>query len=140
MSDGSEVYEVEFTIPGEPMGKQRPRATRRGVVYTPSKTKNYESYVRELYAAQGHPFLEGPLRVEIVAQFRMPKTSKKRQQLMLTSKIRPEKNPDIDNICKIILDSLNGIAYPDDKHIIFLKAFKRYSKIPQVVVRMGRLI
>ena len=39
---------VSFTVPGEPIGKGRPRATTRAghaALYTPKKTANYESLI-----------------------------------------------------------------------------------------------
>lgn len=46
--------------------------------------------------------------------------------------IRPAKKPDCDNIAKIILDSLNGIAYEDDKQITSLTVEKYYGDMPKV--------
>ena len=51
---------------------------------------------------------------------------------MLLNLIRPAKKPDCDNIAKIILDSLNGIAYADDKQIISLSVEKYYGDTPKV--------
>jgi len=51
--------------------------------------------------------------------------------------IRPTNKPDLDNIAKIILDSLNGIAYKDDSQVVSLTVIKHYSDNPCVVVRMG---
>ncbi|WXL80106.1 RusA family crossover junction endodeoxyribonuclease [Clostridium perfringens] len=41
---------------------------------------------------------------------------------------KPRKKPDADNIGKIILDSLNGIAYKDDSQIIELSVIKSYTE------------
>lgn len=40
---------------------------------------------------------------------------------------RPDKKPDIDNILKIVLDGLNGVAYADDKQVIEVRCRKFYS-------------
>ena len=32
--------------------------------------------------------------------------------------------PDVDNICKLILDALNGVAWHDDTQVISIEAFK----------------
>lgn len=48
----------------------------------------------------------------------------------------PDKKPDVDNIAKIICDSLNGIAYADDKQITSLHINKFYSENPCVVVQL----
>lgn len=55
---------------------------------------------------------------------------------MLENEISPTIKPDTDNIAKSILDSLNGIAYKDDKQIVSLKVDKYYSEIPSVSVEI----
>ena len=37
------------------------------------------------------------------------------------------KKPDCDNIAKIILDALNGIAYDDDSQVAMLNVVKLYD-------------
>lgn len=37
-----------FTIPGKPVGKERPRVTRKGA-YTPQTTKAYEAAVKNAF-------------------------------------------------------------------------------------------
>ena len=53
---------------------------------------------------------------------------------MLDKVIRPTKKPDVDNITKSILDSLNGIAYKDDSQVTGLEVMKEYGEIPMVRV------
>ena len=50
------------------------------------------------------------------------------------SSSKPVKKPDVDNILKIVMDGLNGIAYPDDKQITDAHVKKRYSSEPRVEV------
>ena len=79
--------------------------------------------------------LDAPLEVHIIAYYEIPKSiSKKKKQEMLEDKIRPTIKPDTDNIAKSILDSLNGIAYKDDKQIVSLKVDKYYAEVPSVSV------
>lgn len=40
----------------------------------------------------------------------------------------PCKKPDIDNVIKIILDALNGIAYKDDCQVVEVIAVKKYTE------------
>lgn len=42
----------------------------------------------------------------------------------------PTKKPDIDNLVKVVLDGLNGLAYKDDKQIVALEAAKGYEITP----------
>ena len=53
---------IAFTVPGKPVGKQRPRFSRRGTAvrtYTPRQTAEYERLVKESYIAAGGEKLEG---------------------------------------------------------------------------------
>lgn len=56
--------------------------------------------------------------------------------MMLDNKIFPTIKPDTDNIAKSILDSLNGIAYLDDKQVIRLTVEKWYAEVPSVSVKI----
>ncbi|WP_423739225.1 RusA family crossover junction endodeoxyribonuclease [Clostridium sporogenes] len=48
--------------------------------------------------------------------------------------VRPTIKPDVDNIAKVILDSLNGLAYKDDKQIVTCGISKWYGEDPRVEV------
>lgn len=50
--------------------------------------------------------------------------------------IVPTVKPDTDNVAKIVLDALNGIAYHDDAQIVQLTVLKRYSTEPKVKVKL----
>ena len=59
-----------------------------------------------------------PLEISIFALFPIPKyVSRKTKELMLNGRLFPTKKPDADNIIKVILDALNGVAYRDDVQI-----------------------
>ena len=128
-----------FEIVGEPQGKGRPRfSTRGGFVktYTPEKTASYENFVKLCYLNKykGQK-LDGEIIAEIIAYFPIPKSfSKKKRSEAIEGKIRPTKKPDTDNIAKTILDSLNGIAFEDDKQVIALLVKKLYGEEAKVVV------
>ena len=69
----------------------------------------------------------------IKVYFDIPKSiSKAKKAEMLLNSIRPTKKPDCDNIAKAVLDSLNGIAYKDDKQVVFLTVEKFYGDTPKV--------
>lgn len=128
---------AEFTVPGEPKGKGRVRVTRTGHAYTPKNTEIYENLVRHSFVNRYPDFvpIEGELTAVITAVYSVPKSvSNKRRQMMLDKVIRPTKKPDVDNITKSILDSLNGIAYKDDSQVTGLEVMKEYGEIPMVRV------
>ena len=127
---------VNFTIPGEPRGKARPR-WGNGRTYTPRKTVEYEKRVKACYMASGGKWMEGAVRAEITACYSIPKSAGKRARAdMLSGKLRPAKKPDLDNVAKIVLDSLNGLAYQDDAAVVELVVEKFYSETPRVEVRL----
>lgn len=130
----------EFEVPGKVIGKGRPRLnTYTGIVYTPTKTKDYETLVEEYFLLKYPRFklLEGRLKVSIIAYFTIPKSTKKSDiNEMLENNISPTKKPDIDNIVKIILDSMNRFAFKDDTQITKLDVEKRYDLEEKIYVKI----
>ena len=133
-----------FTIPGEPKGKGRPQFSTKGGyarAITPEATANYENLVK-LSFLQAHgkaePYAKDvPLVAKITAFFPIPQSaSKKKQAAMEAGEIVPTKKPDTDNIAKIVLDALNGLAYYDDAQIVVLSLQKAYSTKPRVDVQI----
>lgn len=94
--------------------------------------------VRTEYSA-AYPEFKFPdgtmLDMRIMAYYSIPKsTSKKKKASMLANEIRPTKKPDMDNVVKIIADSLNQVAYRDDTQIVDCQCRKFYSETPRVEV------
>lgn len=135
---------LTFTIPGEPTAQGRPRfSTHGGFVkaYDPEKSRNYKAYVKLLASEAmqniGLTLTELPLGVEIIADVSIPASkSKKFKEQALNGLQLPIKKPDVDNVAKIILDSISGIVYKDDKQIVKLTVYKKYSDIPKVEVKI----
>lgn len=133
---------IRFEILGQPIAKQRPIITRAGRVYTLSKTVNYESWVRYTYQSQygqTEP-LEGLIEAHITAIFPVPKSySKKKTTALLAGSRNYDKKPDCDNLAKIVLDALNGIAYNDDSQITSLHIVKEYGIQPKVIIELKEI-
>lgn len=133
------MAEIRFTVLGEPKGKGRPRFnTHTGHAMTPKDTVNYESLVRFEYAQQTDGFRfqdDAMLDMRIMAYYSIPQSkSKKVKAAMKNHEIRPTKKPDMDNVVKIIADSLNQVAYRDDTQIVDCQCRKFYSEQPRVEV------
>jgi Holliday junction resolvase RusA-like endonuclease len=128
---------IKLIIPGAPVGKGRPRVCHTHT-FTPQKTRDYEDLVRKIYIIGNYgKQLEGQLCMRIKAYYEIPKTASKNTiQGMTTGLIRPTIKPDIDNVIKIIADSINGLAYRDDKQIVGIQAEKWYSTEPRVEVEI----
>lgn len=130
---------MKLTILGNPFGKERPRFCKWGA-YTPKKTKEYEKLIKDIYMVGEQEVLEGSLVAVIECYFKVPKSTSKVNKLAMLSNIhRPTKKPDIDNIIKICLDGLNGLAYKDDSQIVDIRARKWYSEEPRVEITLERV-
>lgn len=115
-------------VTGKIRGKARPRICR-GHAFTPKDTVQYEKLVRDCYKKQDGRYLEGSIKALIIAYYKIPKSySKKRVQVIRDGLEKPTKKPDADNIGKIILDSLNGVAYKDDSQIVDIRIIKKYTE------------
>lgn len=137
---------TDFFVEGKVKGKARPRVTMLGGharAYTPKPTKEYEDAIAKAYrAAGGEMFPAGiPLHIIIVAYIAPPASaSKKEKERLLEARI-PVKKPDIDNIAKVVLDALTGVAYEDDSRVADLLIHKRYAEHDglKVVISDGSL-
>lgn len=115
-------------IEGEIKGKARPRFFN-GHAITPKDTVNYENWVKMCYQQQSGRYLEDSIRAKIIAYYKVPKSyTKKRVQWIREGLEYPKKKPDSDNIAKIILDSLNKIAFDDDAQVVELTVLKKYTE------------
>lgn len=141
------MNEVRIKVLGEPQGKGRPRFVTRynpatqksfGQAHTPDKTVVYENLIRTEYSIQTKNFRypdDVMLDMRILAYYGIPKSvSKKKRMLMLEGSIRPTKKPDIDNVMKVVADSLNQVAYKDDTQIVDVQCRKFYSEEPRIEV------
>ena len=133
----------DFVVEGKPTGKGRPRFKRVGnfvQTYTPANTAENDKLVRLKFQNAGGVITENPVKVEIVAFFTPPKSTRKRDRVeMLANRILPEKKPDVDNIAKIILDALNGIAYKDDSQVVDLSVKKCFAAEARVYVHIEEI-
>ena len=133
---------IEFVIEGNAVAKGRPRSTKRGITYTPKKTRAYEDYVRSV-AAQYAPkeMLKCALEMELHFFFQRPKSLPKKA-------VHHIKKPDCDNLAKLIMDSLEprkrpkesqnpleGAMYESDAQIASLWVTKQYGE-PRVEVKI----
>lgn len=101
---------MKFTVPGAPVPKERPRVVGRRA-FTPQRTRDYEARVKACAIRAGVKIATlAPVRVEVVAY------------------CQDARRRDLDNLCKSILDPLNGLIYADDSQIVRLVAEKRIDR------------
>jgi Holliday junction resolvase RusA-like endonuclease len=129
---------IEIVLLGAPRGKERPRLTKAGHVYTPEKTRNYEAALK--YAAQqvmgDRQPVAGPLMVDMrVVMPISPSWPKKRQEAARAGLERPTKKPDWDNFGKVI-DALNLVVWIDDGQIVQGSVSKFYGDKPGMWIKV----
>lgn len=129
------MNELNLLIDTEPKAQKRARATGRGKFirfYDPSSGDKAE-YIRLIGEQLPDDFevFTGPLIVHVTYYMSRPKshlgTGKNSNKLKASAPFRHIKKPDIDNLDKLLLDSMNGFIYKDDAQIIELKSNKKYS-------------
>lgn len=119
-----------IVVEGKIKGKARPRFnTRTGRAFTPGDTITYENWVKCCYQEQFGKHLNGAIRARIEVYYKIPKSyTKRRVQAIRDGLEMPVKKPDSDNIAKIVLDSLNKIAFDDDAQVVELTVLKRWTE------------
>lgn len=129
-----------FEVPGEPRGKGRPRFTRDGHAYTDNETRAYEDKIIAYYRKQLGAFRwpdSAVICLDVTAVYPIPKSATKAAVAgMQAGRILPSRKPDIDNVLKVVLDALNGVAYKDDSRVVCVSARKMYGVEPKLVIEM----
>ncbi len=131
------MSEIRFTVYGNAVPQARPRVFSgkdgRMHAITPRSTERWREWVKA-EAVQHRPgdLWDGPLRMEIDFYLQRPKSTPR-------TRLYPTTKPDIDNICKAIWDSLEGILYTNDSRIVESIARKLYGDPPRVEVKLMQL-
>lgn len=95
------VPRFALRIGGEPLPKERPRATKSGRSFTPKRTKDAEKRILAAFRA-AYPDA-APLAGRLLVELRFYR--------------RTGRGCDWDNLAKLPLDALNEVAYVDDEQI-----------------------
>lgn len=90
---------MKFRLPYPPSVNNYLRFTTKGYAYLTADAKKYKQSAKLRALTQGvEPIKEGEVVMHLTV-------------------FRPAKRGDIDNVLKVLLDALNGVAYTDDKQI-----------------------
>lgn len=122
---------LAFSVPCDPRGKGRPRATTRGgfaSLYTDAQTRKYEAMIKAaaVDAMDGRAPLEGPLTVALRFRYAVPPSFTKRRRAAVLALQEPYFGAfDADNLAKSVLDAMNGVVFVDDRQVLDLMAMKR---------------
>jgi Holliday junction resolvase RusA-like endonuclease len=123
-------------VPGEPVGWQR-TASHGKVRFDTPRNKAVKQHIGLLakQAMQGRAMLSGALRCEITAWMPVPESwSKRKKAEAFSGRLHHTSKPDADNLCKVVLDALNNVAWRDDAAVVDLRCFKKYGSPVQTVI------
>ena len=131
---------IRFQIPGKPVPKGRPRFNMKtGRIYTPKKTLDEELRIRTWFAENHyHQFIKysdfkGPVKIELIYLLPFPSHLNKTEKI---ERCFHSIKPDIDNLVKLTIDSINKILFNDDSQIVEISAFKRCSYTPLTAMKI----
>lgn len=117
--------EVRFFVQGVPKGQPRPRVYRQGGktwAHSQGKAGEWKNMVKAV-GLQNRPDkpIEGPVAMQIDFFMARPKRLKKGEVGYCPVK------PDIDNLVKAVMDSLNDTGiWGDDNQVVELSSSKKY--------------
>lgn len=122
---------VHIQIFTKPIPKARARFnTRSGRAYTPRTTQDYESHIKNEARKHFKVPLEGAIEMRLIFNFVKAKSSKK---------VLHTQRPDLDNLCKAIMDGLNKIAFIDDCQVVYLVCSKKFAEKESVEIFIGEV-
>ena len=119
-------------VEGTPVAKQRPRFGN-GHAYTPKKTIAQEELIVWSYMAQSGQMFNGAIEIDCEFVYAPLKSWSKRKTERMIGQPKLTK-PDTDNLIKLCLDALNGIAYTDDNRIWKITSRKVFGKEAMTII------
>lgn len=117
---------IILTIPGRPTPFVSPTYSKRGTYNKKTKIINdYRLLIKSQYTG---PLLSNAAHVDYLYCFACPSSfSKKKKEKALKLQLFPITRPDLDNLDKLVSDSLTGSVFTDDSIIIRKSSRKIYS-------------
>ena len=132
---------IKFSIPGNPKHQQRHRHVTTGKftrTYDPSAKGKADFLLQSKYYAPKSPIL-GDIKLTVWFCMKRPKNhygTGKNQHKLKSNAIYHTKKPDIDNLVKFVMDSLNKVFWKDDSQVCSLIAVKIYDEKPRTVIQI----
>ena len=124
------MHEITFYI--QPVAKGRPRFTRNGHAFTPAKTRQFESAIRNIAQREwGSEPLRAPIYGHLIFRIKRPKSV--RRQF-------PTVKPDLDNLQKSFFDGVSGVLFVDDNQVCRLMVEKEYADEGSIEFKFSEIV
>jgi Holliday junction resolvase RusA-like endonuclease len=124
------VTTISFTVPGPPRGWARARASAAGRfvrMHNPKSNDEWRASVQFAAVGRFPEPLRVPVAVVITAFWSRPAGHIGKRGLKPSAPVHRTGKPDVDNLAKGVLDSLNGIAWHDDAQVVQLVVAKGWA-------------
>src|SRR5687768_7463494 len=127
---------IQFRVFGIPKGQPRVKACRRGAfagVYDPGTADDWKTAIAaEALKHRPEAPLHAPCAIDLTFYMPRPKAHfKKAGDVKPTAPQSHTSKPDLDNLVKAVMDSLNGLGiWLDDSQVYSLNADKQYCTRP----------
>jgi Holliday junction resolvase RusA-like endonuclease len=97
-------------------------------MYTPHDTATQEAVMRMEFRRvyPGWEPIKTAVRLTVHIIHGVPVSWPKKKQA-LANTLYPTVKPDVDNVVKLVMDALNGVAWVDDKQVVSLSVLKEYG-------------
>ena len=121
---------MRFTVIGTPKPLKRHRVARSGHMYDPSIQDKKAFSLQANIMKPGKP-LSGALKISLKFYFKRPKSHYRTGKFskLLKENISGnynDKKPDLDNLIKLVCDSMEGSWFKNDSQISSIRAEKFY--------------
>lgn len=129
--EAPKIYTFNFNL--SPTPYTRVGYNRYGKAFVPAKERKFRSELANLAKIQfKNSPIEKALRVELLFQFQKGPQSRMGKHIT--------KRPDIDNLTKSCLDSLNSVLWKDDCQIVELHAKKIFGPEDSITLQMQEIL
>lgn len=108
------------------------KRTKTGIQYMPKHLKDYKEEIRRAAKAQwgARKILDDALKVEVIFHLSRPAS------ISVKKRKYPCVKPDLDNLEKILYDSMEGVIYINDSRIVTKTVSKWYSTQGMIEVKV----
>jgi crossover junction endodeoxyribonuclease RusA len=124
---------IDVFLEVKPTPKGRPRFGKNGNVYTPKKTSDAEAEIRLLLRMHmsSNRLKCSPKSISVIMNFYY--SNKDRTDGYKASR------PDLDNLIKILMDSMIGIVIHDDAQVVKIESQKLYGPLDGIELKVKEI-
>jgi len=135
--DENNCATITYVLEGDPVALARVRISRTQGVFRVFDSQKELKLISQITLRNQHghrPLYKGPLHIDCDFYFHIPKTNK-----IARLGYYHVYKPDVDNLCKMILDISNGILFHDDSMVAEITCRKLYDAKPRTEFRIYKL-